>query len=276
MRRSVSRGEQKEAFNSVFPPHPLIAEVADWAKRAIGRQVLLTKNLKLVSAVCPDYEFRDGGFTYRSMGKSLPHNAEQHLRLIEDLLPSIRASGVGVEYYVTLADTEFDLPLVVKHLAQNDRDLFLRLCQESCEVILESCRKRNLPVVWVKRFTQAFPDWFEHYERGLGLIREELEQDPSLHSNLHSSAVYRMPLYRAMANWINIDEKYCEDMVVRQWAQYMAWGECAEKCFGAEFIMINHTTPNLTRVNHPAFRGNRDRIPIVRLGIDTMPKTAVE
>ena len=63
---------------------------------------------------------------------------------------------------------------------------------------------------------------------------------------------------------------YCSEMVIRQWAQYAAWGECAREKFG-NIVMINHSTPNLSRVNHLIFRGERERIPILQLKTDTLP-----
>ena len=99
---------------------------------------------------------------------------------------------------------------------------------------------------------------------------EEAKLNSSTRSDLEISAHKRSRLYFAMTGYKTNSIDYCREMVIRQWAQYAAWGECAREKFG-NIVMINHSTPNLSRVNHLIFRGERERIPILQLKTDTLP-----
>jgi hypothetical protein len=223
-----------------------------------------------VSAVCPDYERKNGAFTYKKLNSGLPFTAEQHLVVVAGIAQQLREQGIELSYVITLADTEFDLPLVVNALADGDSTEFLRRCQESCAALTTAASVREIPLVSCKRFTTAFPDWFTHYERALAHMRAQALTDQSIGWDLTSSAMARRPLYKAMAS-VDVGEEYCREMVLRQWAQYATWGECATRRFGSDLVMINHSTPNLTRINDPLFRAGRERIPIIQLSITTMP-----
>jgi hypothetical protein len=258
-------------FESVFGIELGELQIPKWVKESLSRKIWREKKLVIVSAVCPDYERKDGRFTYRNMGSGLPFTASKHLGVIQSMSRMLNEHGVHLEYHVTLADTEFDLPLVMKHLASGDSELFLARCEESCRVIKDEARQLGIPIDVSARFTKTFPEWFDLYHEGFALSKREVEEDRSVRQDLHLLMEGRMPLYRAMAGWGPPDLNYCREMVLRQWAQYMAWGECASRVFGENVVMMNHSTPNLSRVNHPFFRKGRERIPIIQLPITTMP-----
>ncbi len=241
-----------------------------WVKESLSRKILRDKKLVVVSAVCPDYERKNGRFTYKNMGSGLPFTASRHLAIVEQISKSLAKHGLEFEYHVTLADTEFDLPLVVKHFAQDDIELFLARCQQSVVEIGSEASRLGIPLNSCARFIAAFPNWFPVYQQGLEIMRREIVEDRSTRSDLESNAIARMPLYEAMVGYSMQNLDYCREMVIRQWAQYMAWGECAENVFGS-VVMMNHTTPNLSKVNHTLFRKGRERIPIIQLSITTMP-----
>lgn len=267
------RGRQfvQELFDQLFPDNAdgLLCETPDWVKSALGRRIRSGK-LVLVSAVCPDYERRNGRFTYRGMGAGLPFTAAQHLPLVQRIQRVVSEVGAVLDYHITLADTEFDLPLVVEHLVGGDAALFLERCEASCVELAREARALGLPLRRCGRFTEIFPDWFLKYEQALEIINWELKRDHSVRQDVELGTYSRLPLHRAMAGR-GVTADYSRKIVVRQLAQYMAWGECAEKVFGEGLVMMNHTTPNLSRVNHQAFRAGRERIPIIQLDISTMP-----
>lgn len=262
----------EELFTNMFTNFGnLLAEIPNWVKRGIGRRIEAGR-IMIVSAVCPDYERVNGSFTYQAMGEGLPFTATQHLPIVKHLHEVLSRVGVEVIYHITLADTEFDLPLVVKHLANDSAELFLARCQESCRKLEVLAREMELPIATCGRFTDVFPDWFPTYHTALVAVEEQVRTDSGIKMDLARGAIHRIPLYQAMAGrGTQIPREYAEYMVKRQWVQYMAWGECAEKRFGSGIIMINHTTPNLSYVNHPVMRAGRERIPIIQLSITTMP-----
>lgn len=248
----------------------LLVEVPPWVTRALSRRMGKGK-LILVSAVCPDYERCEGRFTYRSMGSGLPFTARQHLGIAARIMEILAQESMALEYHITLADTEFDLPLVVEKLAEGEVERFLEKCESSCRRLKEEARAMGLPLISCGRFTAQFPNWFPHYQEALTIINEEGRTNPTRECDLNANAAKRKPLYQAMAAQ-PITLEYCRHMVMRQLAQYMAWGRCAEETFGSEMIMMNHTTPNLSCVNHPRFRQGKERIPILQLSITTMPE----
>lgn len=247
----------------------LLTGVPAWVVNAINRRARLGK-VVIVSAVCPDYERSDGRFNYDRMGDGLPFTAARHLEVVQAMRDRLYQNGVGLEYYVTLADTEFDLPEVVEKMSDGDVAKFLALCQNSCEMIQNRAAELDLPIRGVMRFTSCFQDWFVYYHQALAIALAEVRQNSSVRSDLCLRATERYRLYNAMAS-VTVDQQYCEKMVIRQWAQYMAWGECATRRFGAEIVMMNHETTNLSRVNHQAFRAGRERIPILKMNISTLP-----
>ncbi len=259
-------------FDSIFGDSLDYLEIPKWVKESISRKIWRDKKLTLVSAVCPDYERQNGHFTYRSMGCGLPFTASRHLLIVQAIAKSLAAHDIQFEYHVTLADTEFDLPLVVKHFAQDNVELFFSRCEQSVIAIADEAYRLDIPLHSCARFTTAFSNWCTLYEQGLEIMRREVEQDRSTRSDLEAKAMTRMPLYQAMAGYSVNNANYCREMVIRQWAQYMAWGYCAEETFGNSVVMMNHTTPNLSKVNHPLFRKGRERIPILQLPITTMPE----
>lgn len=248
---------------------PNVAEIPAWVLRSIERKIK-SGTLILVSAVCPDYERADRRFTYKNVGWGVPYIAGQHLEVVKALISQI-PNSVKVTYHVTLADTEFDLPLVMDHLVGGDPNEFLQRCQLSCEKILERALEINLPVKSSSRFTEVFPQWFQLYELALLQFKQEAKVSSSTGYDLESGAQKRVPLYAAMAGH-EVGVEYCREMVLRQWAQYAAWGEAARGVFGQDFVMINHSTPNLGRVNDQIFRNDRERIPILQLSTTTTPE----
>jgi len=255
-----------QRFEKAFGTGVLVLDqLPKWVKVGIGNKLVKPK-ICIISAVCPDYEIANGKFTYRNMGDGLPHTAARHLEFIKQTLPILASAGITFEYHMTLADTEFDLPMIVKHLAGGNPQLFQEKCQKSCEKLMDYAKESDAPLVSCERFTSVFPDWFEQYHKSLQILAD----NPISQGSVSSEAWSRVPLYRAMAGReITID--YSREMVVRQRAQYMAWGECATRRFGDSLIMINHLTPNLEFINHPAMRRDRPRIPIIKLPISTMP-----
>jgi|GEM_PF-5268439 len=249
---------------------PNVPEIPAWVLRSIERRIK-KGNLTIVSAVCPDYERINGRFTYKSVGCGVPYVAGQHLQVVKSLISQIPES-VQVTYSVTLADTEFDLPLVMDHLVGGDPCEFLRRCQASCENIFRLAQAQGLPIKSSNRFTKIFPKWFEFYNLALQGFRFEAETNSSTSFDLAANANSRSSLYFAMTGGVNEgDPEYCREMVLRQWAQYAAWGEAAREVFGQDLIMINHSTPNLGRVNDQLFRRDRERIPILQLSTTTTP-----
>lgn len=256
-------------FDEFFAPHISgIATVHERARRVIDA-MLQSKSIVIVSAVCPDYERLDGRFTYRALGEGVPYITGEHLRLVERLLSNL-PRDMKVQYLVSLADTEFDLPLVVDQLAGGSQEEFFRRCEASCVQIVEEAHGLKLPLQFARRFTDHFPNWFEVYQQALQVVRLEIESNDSTRQDAELKSVQRSPLYSAMAGKI-VGRDYAYQMVLRQWAQYMTWGKLARDMWG-DFVMINHSTPNLTRVNHPSFRAlNQRPTPIVELNIGTMP-----
>ncbi len=248
---------------------PLVLNPPDWVKRGIGRR-LGNGSLVVVSAVCPDYEVKGGRFTYRKLNEGVPFIAREHLEVAANVGKRLAENGIDFQYSMTLADTEFDLPLVVKALSDGDSAEFLRRCEASCEALKRRATELGIRLLDCKRFTAAFPSWFEIYGKALEYMKRVVTTDESSAFDLDSLSANRMPLYRAMAGGA-ADAEYCRAMVLRQWAQYATWGECATREFGNNLVMMNHSTPNLSCMNSPVFRNNRERIPILQLGISTMP-----
>lgn len=254
----------RDVFTSDFGG--LLPSIPPWVQRGVGRR-LSTGTFTIVSAVCPDYDREDGRFTYRGMGDGVPYTASRHLELMAAMLPELDRRGIRLDYYMTLADTEFDLPLVVGRMADGDADEFLRRCQRSCERLVVEAQRLGVPLRSCRRFTDEF-DWFPTYHEALAVIDGELAGNASVRGDAELSACRRRPLYQAMADQ-TVSQDYCRSMVLRQWAQYMAWGKLARGRW-PDLVMVNHSTPNLTRVNHAAFRAG-ERTPILELAITTMP-----
>ncbi|MEJ0053336.1 MAG: hypothetical protein WDN10_01220 [bacterium] len=261
------------SFDSVFPNGigSLACEVPLKVKKGISRR-LRSKKLILVSAVCPDYARSERGFTYMAVSGGIPHIAKAHLEIVHALLARLQEWGIDLEYHVTLADTEYDLPFVMRKMVDGDPLAFLERCQSSCERIIEEASRRSLPLKTCRRFTRAFPTWFTTYHAALAEVRRELESDSSVRMNVDSNAGSRIALYQAMTSE-TVTHAYCREMAIRQLAQYMAWGRLAEEVFGTGAVMINHSTPNLSRVNHPFSREGKEAIPILQLAQSTMPVT---
>lgn len=251
----------------------LLGEVPKWVIKNIKNRLKRINKLIFVSAVCPDYERKDGKFTYTNVGDGLPFIAEAHLKIMTRISRCCREIGIETEYHVTLADTEFDLPEVMNHLVKGDSDEFLRRCQSSVDIILQKAKTLDIPIFTSTRFTEIFPQWFDYYQVALDHMVNKVKTAPqgdSIISNLTYEIATRFPLYRAMAG-AKVLNTYCHGMVLRQWAQYMAWGKCAAGVFGEHFIMLNHDTPNLGFVNDQFFRKEKQRIPILKLAFTTMP-----
>jgi len=256
-------------------PCDLLPEVPGWTKKTAQRRVKQSGGkFTLVSAVCPDYERQDGRFTYDSLGSAIPFIAAHHLRVASVLKEKLEGEGIHFEFHITLADTEFDLPLVVENMTDGDSDEFLRRCECSARELEKKAHEERLNIKSSERFTVAFPDWFQHYNKAVKHLEQEVaeaKQGASITSNFSYEAMSRVSLYKAMAG-CEVDSDYCRKMVIRQWAQYMAWGECATQKFGDGFVMMNHDTPNLSRVNDPHFRKGRERIPVLKLNLKTTPE----
>jgi hypothetical protein len=247
----------------------LLIPPPDWVQRAIGRR-MRTGKLTVVSAVCPDYERVAGKFTYKAMGSSVPFTAQQHLQVVKEISALLNGQGVELNYIMTLADTEFDLPLVVEALCQGDASEFLRRCQESCHALQCQAEKDGLVMNGCRRFTDVFPEWFEYYTLAYEHVKAQTAASASAAQDLAIKACSRATLYKAMAGQ-PVSQQYCHEMVLRQWAQYATWGELATRTFGQDIVMMNHSTPNLSLVNAPFFRAGRERIPILEINITTMP-----
>lgn len=248
----------------------LLPEVPAWVQNALNRR-LKKKHLTIVSAVCPDYERCNGKFTYQGIGSGLPYTAERHLDIVAQMSQLLLAHEVSFTYHITLADTEFDLPLVVDHMTGGDKQKFIDSCESSCRALVVAAKQRSLPIKTCGRFTDLFPTWFRHYEVALRQVRREVEESGRVRYDLEINAASRASLYDAMAGRA-IGIEYCREMVLRQNAQYMTWGQCAEERFGNSFIMMNHTTSNLRFINHPFMRNGKERIPILQLSITILPE----
>lgn len=248
----------------------LLPEVAPWVKKSIARKLKTQGKLVLVSAVCPDYEHDGHSFTYRAVSGGVPYIAKQHLRIAHMLHERLAKEGVPLEYHVTLADTEFDLPSVMKKMAQGDPERFLSLCESSCEAIKTDARALGLPLASCRRFTEAFPAWLPTYHEIRDAVWTESETISSVAMDIGSTVAKRWPLYAAMSA-DPVDEAYCKEMAIRQLAQYAVWGRLAEDTFGNGIVMMNHSTPNLGRVNHLLARKGKERIPILQLALSTVP-----
>lgn len=258
-------------FDVIFPNDfgGLLTNVSTWVKKAVSRR-LKTKKLLLVSAVCPDYAREERGFTYVTISGNIPYIARKQLEIVARITPILRSYEIELEYHITLADTEFDLPFVVEHMTKGDPFRFLQLCQNSCETICHEAKTLGIPIKSSLRFTQAFPKWHAIYHDCLKVIEKEVESDGSVMMDLLNNTVGRAPLYQAMTSQ-RVTQEYCRQMAIRQWAQYMTWGKLAEPTFGKGLVMMNHATPNLGRVNHPFSRQGQERIPLLKLSLSTMP-----
>ena len=258
-------------YSTVFPTgiHPALVDPPLWVQCAIGKRIH-EGSMTVVSAVCPDYERKNDAFTYRNLGEGVPFIANQHLEVLQHVAQRLAEHNIACQRVMTLADTEFDLPLVVQHMAGGNREEFLRRCQASCEAIMQTAHERNIPLESCSRFTATFADWFANYHRALAAMHEQTVSSSSVQQDLRFNSANRVSLYCAMTGSL-VSDAYCQDMVLRQWAQYAAWGESASTVFGTDMVMLNHTTPNLTRVNEPSFRAGRERIPILQLRTTTMP-----
>lgn len=248
----------------------LLPNIPKWVNKGINRRIR-NKEVVLVSAGCPDYERIDGKFTYRNIGGEIPYIMSKHLEVASIMYESLKNLGVNLKYYVTLADTEFDLSLVVKHLTNGDPLKFLDRCESSCCKIKEEALKMGLPILSSSRFTKIFPNWFSHYHRILKIIQEETEEKNSMMQEARGIAFKRKALLRAMAD-TDISLEYCLQIIFRQWAQYATWGICAREVFGENVIIMNHSTPNLTLINYKKTSQRKERIPILELSLSTMPE----
>ncbi len=248
----------------------LLPNVPPWVKKGIARRIGNVGKIVLVSAVCPDYARGKKGFTYVSLSDGIPHLAAQHLTVVQELYRILQLRGISLEYHITLADTEFDLPMVIRHMTNGDVDEFTRRCQSSCDALFLKAREMGLPILTCRRFLDAFPNWFSAYGDALQEVEREVETEDSARHDLMNNSFGRELLYQAMTAE-RVDNKYCVSMAKRQWAQYMTWGMLAESAFGDDLVMMNHDTPNLGRVNHAFVRKGRERLPILRLSSSTMP-----
>jgi hypothetical protein len=260
-------------FDQVFPGDAgsLLPEIPQWVKKSISRQ-LFSGKVTLVSAVCPDYARNERGFTYRTISGGLPHIASQHLEIARMVQKNLETLSIAFEYHITLADTEFDLPFVVEKMTEGDPFRFLALCEKSCQAIQERADELDVSLSTCQRFTKAFPQWYTIYHKALLEVEHELNINSSVQVDLVDKSTGRESLYQAMTSQL-VTQDYCRAMVKRQWAQYMAWGKLATKTFGERIVMMNHSTPNLSRVNHPFSREGKERIPILQLALSTMPVT---
>jgi hypothetical protein len=263
--------KKQSLFGLVFTDNfdGLLPDIPKWVGNAISR-CLASRKLVLVSAVCPDYAREEKGFTYITISDGVPYIAKHHLEIVRKILPLLQVQGVALEYYMTLADTEFDLPFVVEHMSNGDPFKFLSLCQANCDKLMLEASAMNVPLKSCMRFTQAFPKWYTAYHACLKEIISEIESNSSVRTDLEDKSYGREPLYQAMTSE-RITQDYCRQMVIRQWAQYMAWGRLAEPTFGKGLVMMNHNTPNLGRINHPFVRQGQERIPLLKLSLSTMP-----
>ena len=100
------RDHELRLFNEIFPTNfdGLLVEVPDWVRCGIGRR-LRSGQLTIVSAVCPDYERRNGKFTYSGLGEGVPFKDEQHLVIMEQVAALLAERGIALSYFMTLADT---------------------------------------------------------------------------------------------------------------------------------------------------------------------------
>lgn len=262
-----------DLFEEIFSnENGLLLDTPDWVKRGIVSRIKKGK-LIIVSAVCPNYSRNHEieRFDYKSLDPGVPFTADQHLTIMLKVDDVLRKHNVNLEYYVTLADTEFDLPDVVTHFSNGDPKQFLDSCEENCKAISQKAKECNISLCDnATRFTKQFPNWFETYFHALHIIEKEYESGLRKH-DIDNSAFYRKPLYQAMSRESIIDYNYCIKMVKRQLAQYMTWGKCARERFGENLILMNHDTPNLSVINHLEFRGEKERIPIITLDISTIP-----
>jgi len=172
--------------------------------------------------------------------------------------------GIDLEYSITLTDGDVEFPRVMHQVADGDGEQFLDNCQQSCHALGEEAERLGLRVTICGRHSVIFPTWYKVYDKLVSELGRQVEADPSLSARLGCFASRRLSLYRDMGAW-DLSVGCSQEMLIRQWAQCMTWGECSSRDIGADIVTLGHATPVLDMLNHPLVRKGRERIPLLRI-----------
>lgn len=209
--------------------------------------------------VCPDYG--KGSNFYKTMGEGLSPEARAGIEATKVLLNLLPEIGLKPKITILVADTEDDLPEVIKNCAGGDVELYKNKCQRS---VNEVCEVLSGLEVSVDTFTHGLGDDFRTTQYLFEKILKE-NSNGSLAGLIKSSGSERSEKHSQI---LGRSENNFE-LTIRYMAQYAALGHILRA--DDMVVLMNYQTPNrkfynaATNVNRSLILDGRDYkvIPVI-------------
>ena len=195
-----------------------------------------SRRLEFFCPVCPDYSKVD-----YSLSNGISDSAEQclaHARELSDAL-----AGTNHKFYILLADTEDDLPSVLRRLTNGNLTDFFSRCETSVQKINTTAGNLYPTHIQAIRFQEYFGDQFRTQQYAVEInIRKRMQCSPSLRREVEQISEERAAKHALILGRPERDN----ELTIRYMAQYGALGILLRKhAIGfAKTIVMNYETPN--------------------------------
>lgn len=193
----------------------------------IGKRILFTENLTVITPCCPDYSHENGCYTFRGLGGGVSLLTQKHIEFLKKvrwLFPNTRPLFV-------IADAEVNDD-EIRHAVGRNREEFNALVKSS----LFKTQKILPSNYQVKLMTTAIPDLIEKEI----IVSKQMRENQSLSSRITSETIQRANMYFKINPRLRGEEM--KKRTIRTAAQYVAFGRHAEE---QGYLICNHTTTSL-------------------------------
>lgn len=191
-------------------------------------------NIEIFCPVCPDHGVGDR--FYRGIGSGIGPEAEGAIASARIILNSLGEQGFNPSIVILVADTENDIPEIIKNSARGDVEFYKSQCQESVYKIEQ--RLMNMDGISVSTFHDQYGDNFRETQyRYESVLRSS--NDSSLVRMIKSIGDERINRHSQILGRAEVNF----ELTIRYMAQYAALGHLIKLVDGPRMVM-NYPTPN--------------------------------